>query len=99
RLAERDVDPTIHRTVTCGWFFEMKAALRDVRDDVDALRMPLLILQGGADQVVDSECVRPWLDTVPSSDKEMMWLPDHFHELHNEPDWHSTMLQVVSWLD
>ncbi len=99
RLAEREVDASIHRTVTCGWFFEMKAALRDVRDDVAALRVPLLMLQGGADQVVDPECVRPWLDTVPSSDKELMWLPDHFHELHNEPDWHSTMLQVVSWLD
>ena len=98
-LAARDADPLIHRSVTCGWFFQMKAALKAVWDEVGSLHMPVLIAQGGADRIVDPDVARPFLDLVPSSVKELMWVPDHYHELHNEPNWLDTMMAVAEWIE
>ena len=98
-LAARDADPLIHRSVTCGWFFQMKSALKAVWDETGSLTMPVLIAQGGADQIVDPLMARPWLDRVPSADKELKWFPHEYHELHNEPDWLTTLTVVAEWLE
>ena len=98
-LLARQADPLIHRSVTCGWFFQMKAALQAVWDDVDALRIPVLVAQGGADRIVDPHVARPWLDQVPCADKELKWFPEHYHELHNEPDWRDVMQTIAEWLE
>lgn len=98
-LVARQADPLIHRSVTCGWFFQMKAALNDAWDEVGSLNMPVLVAQGGADRIVDPQVARPWLEKVPSSDKELKWFPEHYHELHNEPDWLDVMNSVADWLE
>ncbi len=98
-LAAREADPLIHRSVTCGWFFQMKAALKAVWDQVASVQMPVLIAQGGADQIVDPHIVRDWLASVPSRDKELKWFPEHYHELHNEPDWLDNMSTIADWLE
>jgi alpha-beta hydrolase superfamily lysophospholipase len=98
-LMARDADPLIHRSVTCGWFFQMKSALQAVWTERRALRMPVLVAQGGSDRIVDPQVARPWLDGVPSPDKELKWFPDHYHELHNEPDWLDTLTNIAEWLE
>ncbi|MFM9965435.1 MAG: lysophospholipase [Planctomycetaceae bacterium] len=98
-LAARAADSLIHRTITCGWFFQMRAALNAVWNDAGRLRLPLLIAQGGADRIVDPEVVPPWFQLVPSGDKELRLVPGHYHELHNEPDWLDTMTAVAEWLE
>ncbi len=98
-LMARQADPLIHRSVTCGWFFQMKAALKAVWDDVGKLHLPVLVAQGGSDRIVDPHVAGPWLDKVPSTDKELKWFPEHYHELHNEPDWLDVMNSVAEWLE
>lgn len=98
-LAAREADQMIHRFVTCGWFFEMRGALKAVWKQVAALTMPVLVAQGGADRIVDPTVVRPWLEAVPSSDKELKWFAEHYHELHNEPDWKDIMTSIAGWLE
>lgn len=98
-LAAREADPLIHRSVTCGWFFQMKSALNAIWADVASLQMPVLVCQGDADQIVDPQIVRPWLESVPSGDKELRMFPGHLHELHNEPDWLDTMTMVADWVE
>lgn len=98
-LVAREADQMIHRFVTCGWFFEMRAALKAAWSQVGALTMPVLVAQGGADRIVDPAVCRPWLETVPSLDKELKWIEGHYHELHNEPGWQDTMTSVAEWLE
>jgi alpha-beta hydrolase superfamily lysophospholipase len=98
-LARRLADPLIHRSVTAGWFFAMRKALRNAWREAPALTRPILVLQAGQDQIVDPEAARQWLDSAGSQDKTFLCLPEHYHELFNEPDWAATAALVGDWLD
>jgi len=98
-LAARAADPTIHRDITCGWFFQMQSALNAAWSEVGKLRLPLLVAQGTADRIVDPEVVPLWFNLVPSDDKELKLVTGNFHELHNEPDWLETLTFVAEWLE
>ncbi|MEX0702618.1 MAG: lysophospholipase [Planctomycetales bacterium] len=98
-LARRDRDPFNHRHVTAGWYFAMKAALRSVWKRADRMRLPLLVVQGSDDRIVDAARSRAWVDAVASTDRAYCELPGHLHELHNEPNWRETLTDVALWLD
>jgi lysophospholipase len=98
-LAQRADDPLVERSVTARWFFAMRTALRTAWRDAHLIQTPLLVMQGQEDRIVDSDAVQPWLETLGTDDCSIQYLPDNLHELHNEPDWQSTMTHVVQWLD
>ncbi|HUG91471.1 MAG TPA: lysophospholipase [Planctomycetaceae bacterium] len=98
-LARRLADPLIHRSVTAGWFFAMRRALRNAWREAPGLRVPLLVLQAGQDRIVDPDAAREWLASAGSADKTFRCLPEHYHELLNEPDWPETATLVADWLD
>ena len=98
-LAKRASDPLIHRQITARWFFQMKTALKHTCRDADQLKMPVFILQGTADQIVDPLAVEPWLENVASSDKSCRMFPEHYHELHNEPSRYDILQIISEWLD
>ncbi len=98
-LTERENDPFNHRSVTAGWFFEMKAALRKAWREAATIRVPVLILQAGQDRVVDPSAPARWLEGVAATDKSCHLLTEHYHELFNEPEWEQTTQMVADWLD
>ena len=98
-LARRMTDPLIHRSVTAGWFFAMRRALRHAWREAPAMRVPLLLVQAGRDRIVDPDASREWIEFAGSPDKTFQCLPEHYHELLNEPDWSSTAELVGQWLD
>lgn len=97
-LEQRFNDPLIHRSVTAGWFYEMKRALRSAWCDAHKLTLPLLVMQAGQDRIVDPDVVEPWLLTSGSTDVTYRCLPDCLHELLNEPDWRTTAASIADWL-
>jgi len=97
--ARRDADPLYRDSVTAGWFFAMKSAMRDAFSQADRLDVPLLLLQAGEDQVVDGSAAKPWLASVGSKDKTYRLFPEHFHELLNELDWHDIVGLIGDWLE
>ncbi|MBM79694.1 MAG: hypothetical protein CMJ78_03755 [Planctomycetaceae bacterium] len=98
-LEQRASDPLIHRRITARWFFQMKAALKRSWEDAGQLKMPVFILQGSADQIVDPLAVEPWFENVASDDKLLRMFPAHYHELHNEPTKFDILNIVADWLD
>jgi alpha-beta hydrolase superfamily lysophospholipase len=77
-------DPLVHRRVTAGFVRALGVAQETVRAGAPRLRVPLLVMQGDADRIVDPaaagelaarlECVH-----------ELVTLPGYYHELLNEP--------------
>lgn len=97
-LERRLSDPLIDRSVTAGWFFAMRGALRSVWSEAGKLRVPLLVLQAGEDRIVDPAAIEPWLEQVASPVREFRMIPDSLHELLNEPDWETTAASIAEWL-
>ncbi len=98
-LARRQADPLIRRSVTAGWFFAMRTALHHTWDQAHSVDLPLLIVQAGEDRIVDPVAPVEWMEMVPSRDKSIQVLPEHYHEVLNEPDWFDTLVLILDWLE
>lgn len=99
RLQRRANDQLMHSSVTARWYVEVETQIAAAHAAAAGVRLPLLLLQGGADRVVSPAAAQRWFDAVGSQDKTMQVLPDHWHELLNEPDWLQTATTILNWLD
>jgi lysophospholipase len=97
-LERRLSDALIHRSVTAKWFFAMRTGLQSAWSAAGQIRVPVLILQAGADEIVDPKAPEHWLRLVASQDKTFLTFPEHLHELLNEPDWPDTASLIQQWL-
>ncbi|MGD9855161.1 MAG: lysophospholipase [Planctomycetaceae bacterium] len=98
-LAERELDPHMRRTVTAGWFFRIKHAIAAAHEDAGRFDRPLLLLQGEADEIVNSDAAVQWLSKIRTQDVTHRVLAGHRHELINEPGWEQTAADIFNWLD
>jgi hypothetical protein len=70
--------------VTLRWGVELLDALAYIREHVQTITPPLLILHGGSDRVANVAGARWLFETAGSKDKKLLIYPDLRHELHNE---------------
>lgn len=94
----RKTDPYIHRSVTAGWFFSMKRAMRDAWRQAAKVNTPVLIVQAGDDRIVDPAASNSWFDSLPGAQHRLHVVPGGYHELFNELDWKQTVGMIVEWL-
>ena len=48
--------------------------------------IPMLVMQGGDDKIVNKQTVRDWFNYVPLSEKRLKEWPKCYHEIFNEPE-------------
>ncbi|MEX2285456.1 MAG: lysophospholipase [Planctomycetaceae bacterium] len=98
-LAQRLGDPLIRKSVTAGWYFAMRSAMAAAWDEAKHVQLPLFIMQAGADRIVDPDAPAEWVKLSGSNDVTLQTLPEHYHELLNEPDWQQITASIAAWLD
>ena len=96
--ALRRGDPLINKTVTAGWFFAMQTALAAAERDAALISLPVLAIQGDADRTTDPAAMASWWDRIRSTEKQLVVLPDHLHELFFAEDWNNTLGVMLDWL-
>ena len=96
--ALRRGDPLINKTVTAGWFFAMQTALAAAERDAARISLPILAIQGEADRTTDPAAMASWWDRIRSTEKQLILLPDHLHELFFASDWNDTLGVMLDWL-
>ncbi len=99
KLRERENDPLAHQSITAGWFFSMQEALKEAWDNAALINIPTLIVQAGDDYIVDPHVPEDWLSQTSATDKEFIFLDEHYHEVLNELDWKSTVKTMEEWLN
>lgn len=97
-LEQRRQDYLIQRGVTAGWFFATCHAQQAAVTDAPRIQLPLLVLQGDQDRVVDPSATAEWLPLTGSADRTLVMLPGHLHELLQELDRHQTIQYILDWL-
>ena len=95
----RENDPLRCRSVTANWYFQVLDAMVAAWEESSRLTLPILLLQGDLDEVVNPEAAMRWWLTLPAPDKTLRVLTGHLHELLSEPDWNHTAAGILAWLE
>jgi acylglycerol lipase len=92
-------DPLVFRTPIRA---RLGAEMLDAMDRVDAglasLRIPLLVMQGTADGLVDPGCGPHVYDRAGSVDKTLKMYDGLWHEIFNEPERDHVLNDLTGWL-
>jgi alpha-beta hydrolase superfamily lysophospholipase len=99
-VADFGSDPlNFHGRFTVRIGAEILRALRRIMARMEEVRVPLLILHGGADAVADLEGARELYARAASADKSLKIYDGLYHDLFHEPEKDLVLADLVEWLE
>jgi acylglycerol lipase len=78
---------------------EMLKAMQRVAAGVSTITLPLIVVQGSADRLVDPAGAQMLYDKAGSQDKTIKIYDGLYHEVFNEPEHDQVLADVAAWLD
>jgi alpha-beta hydrolase superfamily lysophospholipase len=78
---------------------EMLKAMQNVSGQATRITLPIMIVQGSADKLVDPAGAQMLYDAVSSADKEIRIYDGFYHEVFNEPEHDKVLRDVEIWLE
>ena len=78
---------------------ELLGAMERIGSEANRITLPLLILQGGADRLVDPSGAQLLHEKVSSTDKKLIVYEGFYHEVFNEPQHDRVLSDVEQWLE
>ena len=92
-------DPLVHpRRVRARLGAEMLRAMDEVAAGLPRLTLPVLVMQGTDDALVDPSAAAYVHSRVGSPDRTIHVYPDLYHEIFNEPERDRVLDDLVEWL-
>ena len=91
-------DPLVSEKVSARWYMSITQAMADIQGRAPELRIPTLLMQSGADRLVDPEITRRWAAKVPPENLEFVVWDGLYHEMFNEPEKDQVRKRTVDWL-
>ena len=92
-------DPLVYKgKTTARLAAEVLKALKRISREAGKITLPILILQGGADLIVNPAGAQMLYDSISSADKEISTYGGLYHEIHNEPEHFKVLLDVEEWI-
>ena len=92
-------DPLVHGKVTARFFTEFTKAQAHTLQHAEDVRLPLLILHGSADPLIDPAGSREFYERAASADKTLKVYEGLYHEAFNEPQKEQVIADLIGWLD
>lgn len=91
-------DPLVSEKVSARWYVEMTQAIEDIQGRAVELKIPTLLMQSGADRLVDPKAAPQWARDAPEDLLELVVWDELFHEMFNEPEKGKVHACVLEWL-
>ncbi|MYL62690.1 alpha/beta fold hydrolase [Bacillus hwajinpoensis] len=80
-------DPLMVQKVSVRWYRELLKAMKIANEGARTFHnLPLLVVQGGDDRIVDKQAVISWFNRIPLKEKAYKEWDGFYHEVFNEPD-------------
>ena len=93
-------DPLVHKgKTTARLAAEMLKAMQHISAQASKITLPIMIVQGSADRLVDPAGARMLYDTVGSVEKEIRIYKGFYHEVFNEPERERVLRDVERWIE
>ncbi|MCK5687551.1 lysophospholipase, partial [bacterium] len=93
-------DPLVcSQKITARLVVELLSAMENVSANASKIVLPLIVVQGGADILVDPDGAKMLYDRAGSKQKTLQIYDDFFHEVFNEPDHIKVFNDIESWLE
>jgi len=91
-------DPLVPKFMTTGFGMATLDAADAAFAEASAIDLPVLLLHGGGDQVVDPGGTEELFERVRVTDKRLQLYPGLYHELFNEPEREEVLTDVLRWI-
>jgi acylglycerol lipase len=91
-------DPLISKKVSARWYGEITKAIKSANRNASTLRIPMLLMQSGADRLVDPEATRRFSEATPGKLVDLVVWEGLYHEMFNEPEKDQVRQRVLDWL-
>ncbi|XJZ26569.1 alpha/beta hydrolase [Bacillota bacterium Lsc_1132] len=87
-VREADMNDTLYITkVSIRWYRELVTAMKAAFENMGKMQdVPMLVMQGGDDKIVNKQVVREWFNGAPLSEKRFKEWQKCYHEIFNEPE-------------
>lgn len=92
-------DPLVYTgKTTARLAAELLKAMQRVSAEAANITLPVLILQGGADRLVDPSGAQMLYNAISSTDKTLKVYDTLYHEVFNEPEHDQVLADVEDWI-
>ena len=91
-------DPLVHKVATARWFTEYRRAQEETMRLADEFTLSCLIIQGGADGIIDPTVATELYKRIKGSDKTLKVYDGFYHESLNEIGKESVLADIDTWL-
>jgi alpha-beta hydrolase superfamily lysophospholipase len=91
-------DPLVSHKVSARWYAEITKAIKLAHARAGALRTPVLLMQSGADRLVDPAAPGRWTAAAPEGLVELVTWDGLYHEMFNEPGKDAVRARALAWL-
>lgn len=92
-------DPLVSDKISAGWYVATTRAIEEIHGRADELQIPSLIMQSGADSLVDPNATIRWGKNAPAGKVELKTWDGFYHEMLNEPEREMVRVYVLDWLE
>ncbi len=92
-------DPLVFGQGSARWGTETLDTIEWIKEHVSDVRLPLLMIHGGADRINAAGGTRAFFEAVTYPGKELRVYPDSYHEPHNDLDWQEVVRDIERWID
>ncbi|MBM4276450.1 MAG: alpha/beta hydrolase [Deltaproteobacteria bacterium] len=93
-------DPLVYTgKTTARLAAEMLRAMQQVSRQASQITLPIMIVQGSGDKLIDPAGAQMLYDSVSSTDKEIIIYDGFYHEVFNEPEHDKVLRDIERWLE
>lgn len=91
-------DPLVYNGGTARLGAELMENFILLLKNAEEIKLPLLLLAGGADRITDPEASKQFFEEACSENKKCYIFEDMFHEIFNEVEKEKPLKQLAGWL-
>jgi alpha-beta hydrolase superfamily lysophospholipase len=92
-------DPLIVKVASARWAAEFAQAQSDTLAGANRFRLPVLLMHGSADRLINPDSTRRFYAAAASEDKTLKIYDGFYHELFNELGKEQVFADMESWLE